>query len=104
MDRPKDYLHEKAAGGSGDSDPSRRARDFNNRGVLLQMDGDLEGARAGYLTALELDPENATALNNLGFLIAQEGRLEEAARYYQRALEIDPNRTMPWTNLGNTRA
>ena len=87
-------------GANGSSSGSREASD---RGARSHLEGDLEGAKAAYLAALELDRDNATAHNNLGFLLAQEGKLEEAVRHYERALEIDPRKSMAMVNLGIAR-
>src|SRR5512139_4109134 len=80
------------------------AREHNNRGALLHLDGDLDGAQAEYQAALEADPRNATALNNLGFLLAQQGQFEQAISYYRRAIEVDPGKSMAFANLGNAHA
>lgn len=40
---------------------------YIQQGAALHLEGDREGARQAYLTALELEPENSTARNNLGF-------------------------------------
>ena len=53
-----------------------------NRGVILHINGDPEGAREHYERALDYEPENATALNNLGYVLAQQGAIEDAMRCY----------------------
>jgi len=86
------------------SEPARRAslsRDASDRGALLHLEGDLEGAKAAYEEALEADPDNPAALNNLGFLLAQTGKVDEAAALYRRAIEVDPGSSMAKVNLGN---
>src|SRR5262245_26443621 len=82
-------------------DESRRASD---QGAWQHLSGDIEGARASYLAALERDPDNATAHNNLGFLLAQQGDVEGAIAHYERALELEPRKSMALANLGLARA
>src|ERR1041384_4643308 len=87
------------------SDPAAaRARELNNRGALLHLEGKLDEAGAEYEAALNEQPRNATAANNLGFLLAQQGRLEEAVARYRQALEIDPGKSMTFANLGVAQA
>ena len=76
----------------------------SNRGALLHFEGDRAGAKRAYEEALELDPENPTALNNYGFLLAEEGRLDEAEALYNRALARNPESSTLRANLGNLRA
>jgi len=83
---------------------SPTAREHNNRGALLHLEGKLDEARGAYEAALAADPNNATATNNLGYLLAQQGRLEEAIEYYQRALELDPHKSTTFANLGIAQA
>jgi tetratricopeptide (TPR) repeat protein len=82
-------------------DESRQASD---RGAWQHLSGDLEGAHAAYLAAIERDPANATAHNNLGFLLAQQGDIDGAIACYERALDIDPGKSMALANLGLARA
>ena len=44
------------------------SREASDQGAWLHLEGDLDGARAAYVAALERDPRNATAHNNIGFL------------------------------------
>ncbi|NCC24322.1 MAG: tetratricopeptide repeat protein [Deltaproteobacteria bacterium] len=75
-----------------------------NRGAILHVNGDLEGAREQYEQALSLEPANATALNNLGFVLAQQGQLSEAMQCYERAIALAPERSTAYSNLGNAYA
>jgi tetratricopeptide (TPR) repeat protein len=68
------------------------AVDWFDRGVALE-DEDLEGARAAYEKALELDPDLADAYVNLGRMAHEASDPTTAARCYHMALErneIDP--------------
>lgn len=50
--------------------------------------------------ALELDPNNASALNNLGVYRLRQGRLAEAESLLHRAIAANPARFNSWLNLG----
>ena len=65
MDRPIDYLTKKESKTVECTDGTSSAKNHNNLGVLLQLQGDLKGAWVQYVKALEIEPSNATALNNL---------------------------------------
>lgn len=56
--------------------------------------GDLDGALAQYLAALEKNPHDAESLSNLGQVLVKQGKAEEALPYFERAVEKLPNR---WT-------
>jgi len=73
-----------------------------NRGALAHLAGDLDGAEAAYREALDLDPQNATALANLAYLLAATARHAEAAECYRQALALDPTRAQFWANAGVT--
>ena len=42
-------------------------------GLLLQAEGDLDGARGRFERVLEIDPEAAVAANNLAWIYAEHG-------------------------------
>jgi tetratricopeptide (TPR) repeat protein len=68
------------------------AADWFDRAVALE-DEDVEGARAAYQRALELDPDLADAYVNLGRMAHEASDPTTAARCYHEALarnEIDP--------------
>ena len=60
-----------------------------NLGYLLHEAGDLPGAEAMYVEALEADPKNATAAYNLGVVREDAKRPEDAIAAYLVAIEID---------------
>src|SRR4051812_15234977 len=80
------------------------AREHCNRGAVLHLEGDLEGAGREYAQALADDPGNATALNNMGFLQAGEGRFADAIGFYRQAVAAAPERAMAHANLGQAHA
>jgi TolB-like protein/Tfp pilus assembly protein PilF len=69
------------------------------QGVVLRVDLNLSGAEAEYRRALELAPQNATAIGNLAVLISTLGRFDEALALHKRAIALDPLRGLQ-TNLG----
>jgi tetratricopeptide (TPR) repeat protein len=61
------------------------------RGLFLEYKNENDPkARSAYQRALELDPENPTALQGLARVEARAGQLEAAIAYYDRVAEIDP--------------
>ena len=61
--------------------------------VLQTLDLNLVAAEAEFRRAVELGPQNASALANLASLLGNLGRLDEAITLRQRAIEIDPLRS-----------
>ena len=68
----------------------RQPHPYNNLGALLQKKGDLAGAEAAYLKAIEIDPRHVDAHSNLGVLLEKKGDLAGAEAAYLKAIEIDP--------------
>ena len=68
--------------------------------VRRNYEHDLEGAKASYAMALELDPVNATALAGAGALCMNLAQFDDAVRYYERALDRDPLNAGAHHNLG----
>ena len=61
-------------------------------GVLAAGDGDIRGAEAAFKRALELEPDNASALRNLAELEVKARRnVEQAREYYRQALAKEPD-------------
>ncbi len=59
-------------------------------GAVLEVRGDLAGARAWYERAVSADPKMADAVARLGMVAMAEGREADARAFFERALEIDP--------------
>jgi tetratricopeptide (TPR) repeat protein len=53
--------------------------------------GDVQGAIAQYLVALQIDPTNPEAHAELGFLIYRAGKAEDGLRTVQQALNVKPD-------------
>lgn len=62
---------------------------------VLRLRGQTAEAETRCQAALELAPEEPTALEMLGDLLRGRGKLEEAAALYQRAAAAAPNRPSP---------
>ena len=67
-------------------DPSQGLAWFN-RGVLLESNGDLRGARQSFEISLELEPRFAPAAANLAVLLERTGELDEAVRWALAAMD-----------------
>lgn len=66
------------------------ARAWNNLGVARSHLGDAEGAKAAYLTALEIEDGIQSAHLNLVVLHLREGELDAAAEHLSAAERLDP--------------
>lgn len=75
---------------------------FNQLGLTCDKIGDMEGARAYYKKALELDSDFALAWNNLGVTYFIESDFLSAKIYFEKALEIDNSDPDAWFNLRDT--
>lgn len=79
------------------------ARTHFNRGVALQQQGDLEGARRAYEQSLQLAPHQVDALANLGLVYLHLGYHEEAIDSFRKALVLQPQLTHVRLFLGLAR-
>ncbi len=70
-------------------------------GRELRLAGDLGGAAAACLRAIELDPSAAQPILSLGLTLKAQGRLVEAAEAFRRAIRADPHYADAFNNLGN---
>lgn len=80
---------------AGQSDHELEAR----LGYLLQISGDAEKAHVAYMSALQSDPYEQTALANLAVLDASSGHLTEAIHLLNRLTQADPSQTSVGLNL-----
>lgn len=70
-------------------------------GTLLEREGRLEESEEHFRRALELEPDNSSALNSLGYTLALHARkLEESVRLVRRALELRPDEGSYLDSLG----
>jgi Tfp pilus assembly protein PilF len=63
---------------------------YNNRGFVLVLLGDIDGAQTDFEAALALDPDLEPALANLASLHANMNRFDEARAYLERLIRMDP--------------
>ena len=68
--------------------------------MMLEMQGDLLGAKQQYLEALKVKPDFAECHCNLGNTLKLLGRVDEAEQSYRTALEHDPKLAAALGNLG----
>ena len=67
---------------------SAAARPHVERGVAAASNGDADGARAAFMSAVSADPRSYQALFNLGVLSDRGGNEAQALDYYRQALRI----------------
>lgn len=77
--------------------------DYFNEGWALTQQQRHAEAEPLYRKALEINPNNATALNNLGWALAQQGKVSESVPFFEKALQIDPNFSLAQNNLNWAR-
>jgi Flp pilus assembly protein TadD len=74
-------------GGAWAASRSERETGF---GIQVAQKGLWAEARFRFEKALELDPDNASALNNLAVTLEQQGEFERAREAYDKALKLRP--------------
>jgi tetratricopeptide (TPR) repeat protein len=74
---------------------------LGNLGVVLDAQGDREGAVACYKKAIELDPKYSLAHYNLGTVLLEKGDWNGAAECLRKSIEIDPSYAPVHVNLGD---
>jgi Flp pilus assembly protein TadD len=72
----------------------------NNLALLLDAEGNHQGALAELDRALEIAPENSTLLVNRGALLGATGRFAAAERDLKKVLRIEPAHAEALFNLG----
>jgi len=75
---------------------------FNQLGLAYDQNSDIEGARAYYKKALEMDPGFAMAWNNLGVTYFLAGDYLVAKFNFEKALELNDSDPDSWFNLRDT--
>ncbi len=74
---------------------------YNNLGICVSQQDDLETAITYFRHALQLQPADAGTYNNLGVALKQQGCLTEAVDSFQQALQYSPNFIDALENLGS---
>jgi Flp pilus assembly protein TadD len=75
---------------AGEVKPASTAGDELRFGIEVARKGLWQEARFRFERAVQLDPDNASALNNLGIAFEQQGDFEKARAAYERALALKP--------------
>lgn len=70
-----------------------------NLGVALYQTGDVDEARAAFLTAVQLDPWNGICRYNLGCVLEEQGEIDEAIRHLRCAARVLPSHADARFNL-----
>jgi tetratricopeptide (TPR) repeat protein len=65
-----------------------------NRGIILEMRGDLDGAIAAHRRAIAIDPAYAKGHANLAVALRSAGELDEALAASHRAVELNPEQPL----------
>ncbi|MBI4699755.1 MAG: tetratricopeptide repeat protein [Deltaproteobacteria bacterium] len=68
-------------------------------GMVIEDQGNLDGAIAHYERVLAVKPDDADVHNQLGIALARRGRLDEAIRSLQRAVRLEPSQVKMRANL-----
>ncbi len=68
-------------------------------GMILQKNGDLQGAAQVYEKAVKLKPDYAAAHNHLGVIKTELGDLEAGVSHYRQALKLNPQYAGCMSNL-----
>ena len=71
---------------------------WNSLGMLLRIEGDLDGAEDAFTRATQLRPDWAEALNNLAGVYQETRRVDQAVATFRQALSIK-NEPRIWDNL-----
>jgi Tfp pilus assembly protein PilF len=71
-------------------------------GLELFHQTDYEGAARNFRRALEMDPDDVTALLSVGSTYMRLERISEAARTFRRAIDIEPGNATAHVGLGQT--
>jgi Flp pilus assembly protein TadD len=75
---------------AGAAKPASSSREELSFGIEVARKGLWQEARFRFERAVQLDPDNASALNNLAIALEQQGDFEEARAAYEKALELKP--------------
>ena len=74
---------------------------YNNLGLALMRDGELNDAVLNYKKALQIRPDYLIALDNIGLALYRLEKFEKALFYYSKALKIDPKHAGVHNNIAN---
>jgi tetratricopeptide (TPR) repeat protein len=80
----------------------RKARPYNNRGVIFKKINFLDSSLADFDRALAIKPDFAEAYYNRGGVHKMKGDLEAAARDYAKVIELEPENYQGFDARGYT--
>ena len=80
---------------------AKRANMLFEKATGVHKEGRLDDAIAGYVRALEIDPEASQALNNMGVALRAKGAFHAAVASYRRAIALNADDPGSHSNLGN---
>ncbi len=83
-----------------ETERERRARELNDRAVLLYYAGNPDGALKEIERALELNPSSASAWLNKGIILSGKGEKDKAIEAMKHALELSPDLAEAYNALG----
>ncbi len=78
----------------------KKARPYNNRGVVYRSRENLNQALLDYSRAIEINPDYDQAYYNRGIVYRSQENLNQAILDYNRAIEINPNYADAYNNRG----
>ncbi len=78
----------------------KKARPYNNRGVVYRSQENLNQALLDYSRAIEINPDYDQAYYNRGIVYRSQENLNQAILDYNRAIEINPNYADAYNNRG----
>jgi len=113
---PVEFLYEEARSAAAEGRPDEAKRLYrrilaerashvrarNNLALLLDAEGNHQGALAELDRALDTDPENGQLLVNRGALLGAMGRYAAAERDLRKVLRVEPANAEALFNLGVT--
>ena len=73
---------------------------YNNLGIMLMHDGDLEGAQECFMRAYELAQDKSKSFVHLGLIFAAQGDLDRAEKYLSEALHHNPELPQAYYSRG----
>jgi tetratricopeptide (TPR) repeat protein len=87
-----------------DRDTLRTVQLYNDTGIRMVEQGDLNAGIGYFRTAIELSPDSSDMHRNLAKALFQAGKLEEAGREYATAIRLNPRDWQAHCGLGEVLA
>ncbi len=73
---------------------------YNQRGGILFIQGDWDGAVREFRDAIRFSPESAVPHNNLAMALYRQGHFTDARIEFFTAVRLNPHYAEAWNNLG----